>query len=121
LVRLFAQRFIMLRTLTHPSGQHNALTVNWEATVGEQVSRGSRRLKRPQTEPFHDTAARILPAERDDTRLRRLASSGFASRVKHELDTRVHLFLFDKFPPIGLRDGFPYGGAKTDALLCYGT
>jgi hypothetical protein len=24
-------------------------------------------LKRPQTEPFHDTAARILPAERDDT------------------------------------------------------
>jgi len=57
----------MLRTLTHPSRQHNALTVNWEATVGEQVSRGSRRLKRPQTEPFHDTAARILPAERDDT------------------------------------------------------
>jgi acetylornithine deacetylase/succinyl-diaminopimelate desuccinylase-like protein len=29
----------MLRTLTHCPGKHNALAVNWEATVGEQASR----------------------------------------------------------------------------------
>ena len=51
------------------------------------------------------------------SRLRRLASSGYASRVKRPLDTRVHLFLFDKFPPVGLRDAFPYGGAKTSILF----
>jgi hypothetical protein len=28
LVRLIAQRFIMLRTLIHSSGEHNALAVN---------------------------------------------------------------------------------------------
>ena len=30
-------------TLTHPSRQDNALAVNWEATVGEQVSRQEQK------------------------------------------------------------------------------
>jgi hypothetical protein len=46
-----------------------------------------------------------------------LASSGYASRVEHPLDARVHLFLFDKFPSVGLRNAFPHGGAKTGILL----
>src|SRR6266513_6233276 len=63
--------------------------------------------------------ARVLSGNRRcfASPLRRLASSGYASRVKHPLDTRVHLFLFDKCPPVGLRAAFPYGGAKTSILF----
>jgi hypothetical protein len=49
--------------------------------------------------------------------LLRSASSGDALGVKHPLDARVHLFLFDKFPPVGLRDTFPHGSAKTGILF----
>ena len=47
----------------------------------------------------------------------RLASGGYASGLKHPLDARVHLFLFDKFPSIGLRDAFSHGGTKPRVLF----
>ena len=31
--------------------------------------------------------------------------------------SRVHLFLFDEFLPVGLHDAFPHGGAKTSVLF----
>jgi len=46
-----------------------------------------------------------------------LASTGYASGVKHPLDARIHLFLFDEFLPVGVRDAFPRSGAKTSVLL----
>jgi hypothetical protein len=46
-----------------------------------------------------------------------LASAGYASAVKHPLDARIHLFLFDEFLTVGLRDAFPHGGAKTSVPL----
>jgi len=46
-----------------------------------------------------------------------LASTGYASGVKHPLDTRIHLFLCDEFLPVGLRDALPHGGAKTSVLF----
>jgi hypothetical protein len=49
--------------------------------------------------------------------LRLLESTEHASGVKHPFDTGVHLFLFDKLPPVGLRDAFPHGGAKTRILF----
>ena len=44
-------------------------------------------------------------------------STGYASGVKHPLDARIHLFLFDEFLRVGLRDAFPHGGAKTSVLF----
>ena len=49
--------------------------------------------------------------------MRRLASSGYASGVKHPLDARVHLIFFDKFPPVSLRNAFPHCSAKTGVLF----
>jgi hypothetical protein len=48
---------------------------------------------------------------------RLLASTGYASGVKHPLDARIHLFLFDEFLTVGLRDAFSHGGAKTSVLF----
>jgi hypothetical protein len=64
-------------------------------------------------------AVRVLSGNRRclASPLQRSASSGYASGVKRPLDARVHLFLFDKFPPVGLRDAFPHGGAKTGVLF----
>jgi hypothetical protein len=41
-----------------------------------------------------------------------LASTGYASGVKHPLDARIHLFLFDEFLPVGLRDAFRTAARK---------
>jgi hypothetical protein len=30
---------------------------------------------------------------------------------------RIHLFLFDEFLPVGVRDAFAHGGAKTSVLF----
>jgi hypothetical protein len=49
--------------------------------------------------------------------LRRWASSGYASGVKHPRNACIHLFLFDKFSPVGLRDAFAHSGAKTGVLF----
>ena len=43
--------------------------------------------------------------------------TGYASGVKHPFEVRIHLFLFDEFPPAGLRDAFPHGRAKTSVLI----
>ena len=37
--------------------------------------------------------------------------------LKHPLDARFHLFLFDKLPPVGLRDALSHRGAKPGVLL----
>jgi hypothetical protein len=47
----------------------------------------------------------------------RLASSGYASGIKHLFDARVHLLLFDEFPAVGLRDALLHGDAETGTLL----
>jgi len=44
-------------------------------------------------------------------------SIGSASGVKHPLDARIHLFFFDEFLTVGLRDAFPHSGAKTSVLF----
>jgi hypothetical protein len=45
------------------------------------------------------------------------SSTGYALGVKQPLDARIHLFPFDEFLPVGLRDAFAHGGAKTSVLL----
>ena len=35
----------------------------------------------------------------------------------HPLDACFHLFLFDKLPPVGLRNALSQGGAKPGVLL----
>jgi hypothetical protein len=59
LVRLIAQRFIMLRTLTHCPGEHNALAVNWEAPVGELESSVTGQSF-PSNLPVHSLSVGLL-------------------------------------------------------------